>query len=531
MSKWGHLEIVMCLILSTQAWASIGKVSLLKGEASAARDQETIALFNGAPLEQYDVISTRANSQIQLTFEDKTVITLGSESILDIKEYVNDAQNSKAKFKFNQGTFKSITGEIGKKAPENVNLETRTATIGIRGTTILGHIGSDGENGTALSPDIIGCSSGQIVVSAGGTSIVVKQGSQTSVAAGQAPTPPVPLSMTLSQPAPSNAPLSNPKTPVTADQASQTNEQTNAYAGLVSHIDTYHSGFYPLFNPTLQASSVNDGTLYLSGYATSQYIENGVTKSNVTKDFSLVLDSLNDSLLESLNYTYSKMILYHASTLTFDLTKESDASTMTYQNINEFSIKNFDHYKGWIQTENTYPNDYVSWGYWAIKLNDDSKLLITKNYWVAGKDEAAANTQIASFISGSAQSYTYSGHVIGSVNDGANTYAIDPTTNNAVTLNFNFGAGSGSLNNSSSIQFQTTQATPQVWQITPSGTVGGGSFTVQNGNNVAIDGTTLSSSASTIKGTFYGSGAQAIGGTFSAVSGTNTALGVFKAVK
>jgi len=281
----------------------------------------------------------------------------------------------------------------------------------------------------------------------------------------------------------------------------------------------------------LQASSVNDGTLYLSGYATSQYIENGVTKSNVTKDFSLVLDSLNDSLLESLNYTYSKMILYHASTLTFDLTKESDASTMTYQNINEFSIKNFDHYKGWIQTENTYPNDYVSWGYWAIKLNDDSKLLITKNYWVAGKDEAAANTQIASFISGSAQSYTYSGHVIGSVNDGANTYAIDPTTNNAVTLNFNFGAGSGSLNNSSSIQFQTTQATPQVWQITPSGTVGGGSFTVQNGNNVAIDGTTLSSSASTIKGTFYGSGAQAIGGTFSAVSGTNTALGVFKAVK
>ncbi|MBV5330902.1 FecR domain-containing protein, partial [bacterium] len=107
----------------------------------------TITLANGTALEQHDVITTKTNSQVQLTFEDKTIITLGSESILDIKEYLNDAQDPKAKFKFNQGTFKSITGQIGKKAPENFNLETKTATIGIRGTTVAGQLGGNGANG------------------------------------------------------------------------------------------------------------------------------------------------------------------------------------------------------------------------------------------------------------------------------------------------------------------------------------------------------------------------------------------------
>jgi hypothetical protein len=82
MSKWGRLGILMCLILSTPVWAAIGKVSLLKGEAIANRDQKIVSLASGAALEEHDIITTRANSQIQLTFEDKTVITLGSESVV-----------------------------------------------------------------------------------------------------------------------------------------------------------------------------------------------------------------------------------------------------------------------------------------------------------------------------------------------------------------------------------------------------------------------------------------------------------------
>jgi|GEM_PF-2546993 len=195
MSKWGHLGIMWCLLLSTPLWASIGKVSLLKGEATASRDNQTVSLSTNSLLEAQDKIVTGNNSQIQLTFDDKTVITLGSASILDIQEYINDAQQPKAKFKFNQGTFKSITGDIGKKAPENFNLETKTATIGIRGTTVLGQTNMPPQNGRE-QPDIIGCSSGKIVVVTPMGSVEIGAGFATTVSPNQAPSAPQPLSTT-----------------------------------------------------------------------------------------------------------------------------------------------------------------------------------------------------------------------------------------------------------------------------------------------------------------------------------------------
>lgn len=127
--------LFLCL-LGTTVFASIGKISLLKGEAYAQRESQKIALKSGSVLEEKDTIITAKDAQMQIIFEDKTVITLGSESELKIEEYFNDAAKPKAKFKFGEGSFKSITGQIGKTAPENFTLETKTATIGIRGTTI-----------------------------------------------------------------------------------------------------------------------------------------------------------------------------------------------------------------------------------------------------------------------------------------------------------------------------------------------------------------------------------------------------------
>ena len=254
MSRWGHLGIMLCLMLSTDVWAAIGKVSLLKGDAVASRDQQTIQLFNNSAIEEHDRIVTGNNSQIQLTFEDKTVITLGSSSMMDVQAYLNDAQQSKVKFKFTQGTFKSITGEIGKRAPENFNLETKTATIGIRGTTVAGMVGDDGSNKIILLPDpnggvgqivisntggvptppldTIGCLSGAIAVNNGLGSVFVSAGFFTTVGSSQPPAPPVPLSpaqiQMLSQSAPTTSqqhpsvPEAQERTPSLVNEASRT---------------------------------------------------------------------------------------------------------------------------------------------------------------------------------------------------------------------------------------------------------------------------------------------------------------------
>jgi hypothetical protein len=129
------------VIFAVTLSASVGKVFLLKGDAFAMRGGENITLQTGSKIEEKDTVSTGKTGQIQILFEDKTVITLGNTSTFKIEEYLNQEQKPKAKFSFAQGTFKTITGKIGKRAPENFTLETKTATIGIRGTIIRGKLG------------------------------------------------------------------------------------------------------------------------------------------------------------------------------------------------------------------------------------------------------------------------------------------------------------------------------------------------------------------------------------------------------
>ena len=176
--------LISVLFLSSSLWASVGKVSLLKGEANVDRNSAKVALQNGSMLEEKDIIKTSKDAQIQLIFEDKTVVTLGSESEFKIEEYLNGATSPKVKFKFNQGSFKTITGKIGKAAPENVTLETKTATIGIRGTWIRGKIDADS--------DTIGCLRGKIFVRSlrGGRVIEVIEGRKTFVGLDKDPTDP-----------------------------------------------------------------------------------------------------------------------------------------------------------------------------------------------------------------------------------------------------------------------------------------------------------------------------------------------------
>lgn len=188
-----RLILVGLLLLGSSLWASVGKVALVRGEAFASRADQKIALQNGSVLEEKDTINTSKNTQIQLAFDDKTVITLGSDSEFIIQEYLNDATNPKAKFKFNQGTFKSITGKIGKIAPQNFLLETRTSTIGIRGTIIRGSIGKNG--------DSIACLRGRIFVVSKdtGKSVDVDAGQFTIVTANEEPTQPQKITSDLSK--------------------------------------------------------------------------------------------------------------------------------------------------------------------------------------------------------------------------------------------------------------------------------------------------------------------------------------------
>lgn len=188
MSLLLRVFILINILFSSLAFASIGKVSLVKGEAFAQRSGQKLLLENGAAIEEKDTVSTSKEARIQLIFNDNTVITLGSLSEFKVEEYLSDSVAPKAKFKFNQGVFKTITGKIGKTAPKNFTLETKTATIGIRGTVIGGIIPPPSSN----APDSIFCLGGSIVATsmATGISVPVPSGMMTVVPPDASPEPP-----------------------------------------------------------------------------------------------------------------------------------------------------------------------------------------------------------------------------------------------------------------------------------------------------------------------------------------------------
>ncbi len=171
--------LFVLLFLVSALKASIGEVTALRGEADIFRKNEHIQAKVGTKLEEGDTIQTSKKSKIQIMFNDKTIISLGQKSEFKIDEYLFDKNKPVAKFSIGKGFFKSVTGKIGKIAPNKFKIKTANATIGIRGTTIIAEV--------TEKLDIISCTQGQIVVSSAGKRIFVNAGERTIVRQMKAP--------------------------------------------------------------------------------------------------------------------------------------------------------------------------------------------------------------------------------------------------------------------------------------------------------------------------------------------------------
>mgnify|MGYP006282644997 CR=1 FL=1 len=92
-----------------------------------------------APLEVGDVVAT-TRGRVQLSFTDGSIISLGSNTTIEITAYEYDPAESKAGMTttVRQGFFRVLGGAITKIAPGNFKTHTPTATIGVRGSYFVG---------------------------------------------------------------------------------------------------------------------------------------------------------------------------------------------------------------------------------------------------------------------------------------------------------------------------------------------------------------------------------------------------------
>jgi hypothetical protein len=175
-----------------------GSIVRLSGEELTANLQTDIVSF--------DEVETE-NGRLKIQFVDETQVSLTEHTYMEIDEYVYDPDPSKSKMALNfvQGTARFATGGLGLVPKENIQIQTPTAVIGIRGTDFTTTVDELGRSLVILLPDANcddkvkleeGCRpSGSITVTNDGGTVTLEEAFQAVMVSTfeQSPTQPVTL--------------------------------------------------------------------------------------------------------------------------------------------------------------------------------------------------------------------------------------------------------------------------------------------------------------------------------------------------
>ncbi len=151
------MRLFLILIMSMlPLLASIGKVTIIKGNADILRDSGQLKVKKGLAVEEKDLLKTTIKSKVQIILNDDTVVTVGPQSEYLFEHFQQEGE-PEVMMELKRGFFKTVTGKIGKIAPQRFKIKTRAATIGIRGTQFMAYIAENGD-------ELIGCIQGRIVI-------------------------------------------------------------------------------------------------------------------------------------------------------------------------------------------------------------------------------------------------------------------------------------------------------------------------------------------------------------------------------
>ncbi len=154
--------VVLFLFLNIGLFANIGNIMALSGSASVTHSSgKSVKAQSGMKIFQGDKVMTHAKTRVQIMLKDETIVTIGANASFQFDKYFFDGtKRSTVQMRANRGFFRSVTGRMGKIAPDRFKVRTSSATIGIRGTDFSGMIQKTFET--------YKCYRGAITVTAGG---------------------------------------------------------------------------------------------------------------------------------------------------------------------------------------------------------------------------------------------------------------------------------------------------------------------------------------------------------------------------
>ena len=194
--------------VSISASAGVGTITeQVNKPPSIERAKASITGAKGTGIEMNDAVRT-TQGKVGITFEDDTKVQISDNSRLVIDDFVYDPKaksGGKLAVKVALGTVRYASGQIAKANPQNVSVNTPSATIGVRGTDFTATVDEIGSSTIILLPscpfgwiDIArDCKTGEISVTTDVASVILNKPFQATKVEnrGVAPLKPVILNL------------------------------------------------------------------------------------------------------------------------------------------------------------------------------------------------------------------------------------------------------------------------------------------------------------------------------------------------
>jgi len=186
--------LAISLFTTTVLADSIGDIIEQTGLAALTRNQQSFDTYVDQEILLYDLLNT-GNGRIAIEFLDNSNLRLTEHSRVLIDEVIYDPDPNKSKMvmRFAMGTARFTSGMSGNMNKANIDIQTPTAQIGIRGTDFTTTIDELGRSLIVLLPDTNGNASGEITVTNEGGVVTLDEAFQATMVStiSSAPVKPV----------------------------------------------------------------------------------------------------------------------------------------------------------------------------------------------------------------------------------------------------------------------------------------------------------------------------------------------------
>jgi hypothetical protein len=130
-----RLVLATALLLLPALAAADGAVVAIEGKAALERGAQSLNVVEALPVQAGDTLTVRAQSKVQLQFDDDSLYAIPGASVLRVDAFEFPKQGpGKAVYTLVDGGLRAITGRIGKNAQDVYELHSDLATVTVKGS-------------------------------------------------------------------------------------------------------------------------------------------------------------------------------------------------------------------------------------------------------------------------------------------------------------------------------------------------------------------------------------------------------------